>query len=72
VTERERFDVVLEELGLLLSRLGWLCDVVLIGGQALAVEKKMAKKSTHRILCWCARSRSRPSLAPARAKMSLP
>lgn len=42
MTERERFDVVLEELGLLLSRLGWLCDVVLIGGQALAVEQVAA------------------------------
>lgn len=42
MTERERFDLVLEELGLLLSRLGWLCDVVLIGGQALAVEQVAA------------------------------
>ena len=39
MTERERFDVVLEELGALLSRIGWLCDVVLIGGQVLAVEQ---------------------------------
>jgi hypothetical protein len=42
VTERERFDLVLEELGLLLTRLEWLCDVVLIGGQALAVEQVAA------------------------------
>lgn len=39
MTERDRFDVVLEELGALLSRIGWLCEVVLIGGQALAVEQ---------------------------------
>jgi len=39
MTDRERFDVILEELGALLSRVGCLCDVVLIGGQALAVEQ---------------------------------
>jgi hypothetical protein len=39
VTDRERFEVILDELGLLLNRIGWLCDVVLIGGQVLAVEQ---------------------------------
>ncbi|SRR6266568_6345081 len=42
MTEAERFEVVLDELGSLLSSLGWLCDVVLIGGQALAVEQVAA------------------------------
>ncbi len=42
MTDRERFDVILEELGALLSRVGCLCDVVLIGGQALAVEQVAA------------------------------
>lgn len=37
--EEERFEVVLGELGALLSRIGWLCEVVLIGGQVLAIEQ---------------------------------
>lgn len=44
MTEAERFAVVLDELGALLSRLAWLCDVVLIGGQALAVEQVAASE----------------------------
>ncbi len=30
MTDRERFDVILEYLGALLSRVGWLCDVVMM------------------------------------------
>ena len=42
MTDRERFEVILEELGALLSPLGWSCDVVLIGAQALAAEQVAA------------------------------
>lgn len=43
MTEAERFAVILDELGSLLAKLGWFCDrVVLIGGQALAVEQVAA------------------------------
>ena len=42
MTDRERFEIILEELGALLSHLGWSCDVVLIGAQALAVEQVAA------------------------------
>jgi len=42
MTDRERFEIILEELGALLSPLGWSCDVVLIGAQALAVEQVAA------------------------------
>lgn len=42
MTETERFAVVLDELGSLLNRLDGLCEVVLIGGQALAVEQVAA------------------------------
>jgi hypothetical protein len=43
MTEAERFAVVLDELGSLLNRLDGLCDVVLIGGQVLAVEQVAAE-----------------------------
>lgn len=42
MTDRERFEVILEEVGSLLDRIGWLCDVVLIGAQALAAEQVAA------------------------------
>lgn len=42
MTEAERFEVIIGELGLLLTRLEGLCEVVLIGGQALAVEQVAA------------------------------
>ena len=42
MTDRERFEIILEELGALLSPLGWSCDVVLIGAQALAAEQVAA------------------------------
>jgi hypothetical protein len=42
MTDRERFEVVLNELGFLLDRIGDLCEVVLIGGQVLAVEQLAA------------------------------
>ena len=42
MTDRERFEVILEEVGALLDRIGWLCEVVLIGAQALAAEQVAA------------------------------
>ena len=42
MTDREYFEVILHELGLLLDQIGLLCDVVLIGGQVLAVEQVAA------------------------------
>jgi len=42
MTDRERFEIILEELGALLSALGWSCDVVLIGAQALSAEQVAA------------------------------
>jgi hypothetical protein len=44
MTEAERFAVVLDELGALLNRLDGLCEVVLIGGQVLAVEQVAASQ----------------------------
>lgn len=44
MTEAERFAVVLDELGSLLNRLDGLCEVVLIGGQVLAVEQVAASQ----------------------------
>ena len=44
MTEAERFAVVLDELGSLLSRLDGLCEVVVIGGQVLAIEQVAASQ----------------------------
>ncbi len=44
MTEAERFAVVLDELGALLNRLDGLSEVVLIGGQVLAVEQVAASQ----------------------------
>lgn len=42
MTDREHFEVVINELGFLLDQLGDLCEVVLIGGQVMAVEQLAA------------------------------
>lgn len=42
MTDRERFEVILEEVGTLLGHVGCLCEVVLIGAQALAAEQVAA------------------------------
>jgi len=44
VTEAERFAVVLDEPGSLLSRLDGPCEVVVIGGQVLAIEQVAASQ----------------------------
>ena len=44
MTEAERFAIVLDELGSLRNRLDGLCELVLIGGQVLAVEQVAASQ----------------------------
>ncbi|SRR6266567_3358975 len=42
MTERERFEIVVEEVGALIERVADLAEVVLIGGQVIAVERLAA------------------------------
>lgn len=42
MTERERFEIVIREVGALIERVGDLAEVVLIGGQVIALERLAA------------------------------